>query len=84
MAASLKASAKVGCAWQVLAMSSLEAPYSRGQRGLGDHLAGVGSHDVHAQQAVRLGSASTLTMPSVSALVLAREGAEGEGSRSCT
>ena len=54
-AASFTASVSVGWAWQVRAMSSAERAELHRHGGLGDHLAGVGADDVHAEHAVGLG-----------------------------
>ena len=54
-AASFTASGSVGCAWQVRAMSSAERAELHRHRRLGDHVAGVGADDVHAEHAVGLG-----------------------------
>ena len=51
-AASLTASERVGCAWQVRARSSAEAAELHQHRALVDHLAGVAADDVDTQHPV--------------------------------
>ena len=53
-AASRTASAKVGWAWQVRAMSSRLPPNSIASDRLGDQVAGARAEDVHAEHAVGL------------------------------
>ena len=54
-AASLNASERVGCAWQIRAMSSALPANSIVGDGLGDHVGGAGAEDVDAQEAVGAG-----------------------------
>ena len=53
-------------------MSSRRRAEFHGQQRFGDHLAGFGADDVHAEHAVGLGVGQDFTKPSVAAMVLAR------------